>query len=136
MKSLLMTAALLLTTSTIANAQANFTTSDIRVGGNSGNETTVTVTVANTGTETASTWVDVFYDRASAPSMGEYGDNYRRITLGPGESQDLTFIVPDEFVEWRWDTWVDVIVDTDNQVAETVEWDNFDWKLVWLYYFY
>lgn len=86
-----------------------------------GGDPMVGVEVRNNGPVSASAWVDVFVDEASAPSIGDWGAHYRRSnTLAQGQTQILSFAIQPA----GGSGWIDVIVDTVQSVAETNEGNN------------
>ena len=72
-----------------------------------------------------------------APSVGDYSDTYTLVSgLQPGRVQWVTLSEPYEHVEYRHNTWVDVVLDTDRWVPESNEFDNVYSAYVWLYCFF
>jgi len=88
-----------------------------------GGSTQVLVTITNEGTADAGAFrVDLFHDRAGAPSVGQTGDQYAMVGgLAQGGSTDVYFEitspVPDDWTMWA-------IVDTVGAVSESDEADN------------
>lgn len=87
---------------------------------------TIAVTVRNAGVVGSSqTWIDVFFERQTAPSVGEYGDVYASVpALDMGESYVAT-------LDKLGSGWVDAIVDTTQSVEESNEDDNWLDELIW-----
>jgi len=88
-------------------------------------ETNIVVTITNQGTQdvTKDFWVDVYYDPASPPDKGEWGDSYQEVTqtVPAGESIKVTFThtfnSAGDHIVWAQ-------VDSDDLVSETDEDNN------------
>jgi hypothetical protein len=122
-----------------AFAQANLKVIDMEVGCSPyPYQTEVRIKVKNTGSTTANYfYVDVFFDLPFAPSVGDYSDTYTLESgLQPGQVRWVTLPVPYEYVEYRHNTWVDVVLDTNRWVPESNEFDNVYSAYVWLYCFF
>lgn len=85
--------------------------------------TQVKVTVTNEGTADAGAFrVDLFHDLASAPSVGQTGNQYVQVgSLPAGHSTDVYFDITSPIPD-DWSMWA--IVDTTNAVSESDETDN------------
>lgn len=92
-----------------------------------GGEPTVSVLVANDGIVDASAYVDVFYGLPIPPAMGEWGDDFAYISVNAGSTTLRTFVM-DASAGERF--YVDVLVDTDDEVDESDESNNHDDRLV------
>ncbi|MBN1809837.1 MAG: hypothetical protein JW909_12280 [Planctomycetes bacterium] len=81
----------------------------------------VSVTVRNAGSAPVSNFaVDLFYNEAAAPSVGDTGDLRRTVlSLNPGASTVVTFPNITSTVAETWDMYA--IVDTDNVIVEIDE---------------
>ncbi len=87
----------------------------------------VAVTVRNNGPEANWTWVDLWVDRPSAPSIGELSSNYRQSSvLEHREEQTLYFTVNPASTSG----WVDVLVDTTQTRDELDETNNLLYRYV------
>jgi hypothetical protein len=82
----------------------------------------VIVGVSNDGDAPASAYLDVFVDLPAAPSVGTTSTIFRRTgTVQPYTTRFYTFDLLDAPAR---ETWVDVIVDTDQIVFESNELNN------------
>ncbi len=90
----------------------------------SGNRPVVNIHLENHGVaDAAATYVDFFLGRPAAPSMGDYGDQWERTPLmTPLMHHFFTFPLEPEHSGGRY--WIDVIVDTDESVDESIESNN------------
>jgi len=80
------------------------------------------VVVENKGATQASAYVDVFVGLPAPPSIGTLGTYYQYVTLAPGASQAIYFSL-DPMHQGSLE-WIDVLIDTDQWVAESVETNN------------
>lgn len=86
-----------------------------------GGQPTVNVRLKNKGARTASAWVDVFYDRASAPPIGTLSTLYRSSgAVAPEQTIDMSFAIPVA----AGGHWIDVLLDTTQTVDELNETNN------------
>ena len=108
-----------------ANAAPDLIVEDIFVGcTGSGGTPTLLVYVYNAGTTAAGGfYVDVFRGEPAPPPIGSYGEQYKYVpSLAAGTRRLLTFDYGYE--DQLWWGWVDVLVDTDQIVAESNETNN------------
>ena len=78
------------------------------------------------GEDAGGCYVDLFYDRNSAPAVTETGDQFERVSsLAAGSTTYLTFEIQMD-CEWCW-SWV--TLDSLEEVDETHEDDNIEGPL-------
>lgn len=108
-----------------ADAAPDLVIEDISVGcTGSGGTPTLLVYVYNSGTTAAGGfYVDVFRGEPAPPPIGTVGEKYQYVSsLAAGARRLLTFNYG--YADQLWTGWVDVLVDTDQIVAESNETNN------------
>ena len=90
----------------------------------SGNRPVVNIHLENHGVaDAAATYVDFFIGRPAAPSIGDYGDQWRRTpVMTPLLHRFFAFTLEPEHSGGQY--WIDVIVDTDDSIDESIENNN------------
>ncbi len=90
----------------------------------SGNQPVVNIHLENHGVADAEeAYLDLFVDRPSAPSLGDYGDQWLETpVMTPLMHRFFAFTLDSELSGGRY--WFDVIIDTDNWVDESIESNN------------
>ncbi len=89
----------------------------------SGGSPTVLVRVKNQGLTRGRGWVDLFVGETSPPTIGTYSSIYRMSPyLEPGEDVLMSFTIDDAWQNQS--TWIDVLLDTTQTVAEDDEDNN------------
>ncbi len=114
---------------TVASGQADLVI-DLFDGVTDGSYTLYEVHVTNVGgTAAGAFWIDLFFDQLSAPSIGDYGDDWENVAgLDPGDTTVWEVEVEDGPVSY-WDSWV--LVDSADDVAESDEGDNTAYLELW-----
>lgn len=103
---------------------------DLFDGVTDGSYTLYEVHVTNAGgTAAGAFWVDLFFDQLSAPSIGDYGDDWVNVAaLDPGDTTVWELELEDG-PSYYWDSWL--LVDSLDDVAESDEGDNTAYLELW-----